>query len=57
MLLSKNVSQETTNYVIETLNTCEFAKYAPSVVTGDLNKVYQDTVELISQIEDQIKRS
>lgn len=57
MLLSKNVSQETTNYVIETLNTCEFAKYAPSAVTGELNKVYQDTVELISQIEDQIKRS
>ncbi|MES2761993.1 MAG: BatD family protein [Bacteroidota bacterium] len=56
MLLSRHVSEETTKNVIETLNTCEYAKYAPSAVTGDLKKVYQDTVELISQIEEQIKK-
>mgnify|MGYP000860954559 CR=1 FL=1 len=56
MLVSKSVSEQTTKQVIETLNTCEFAKYAPSAVTGDLNKVYNDTLELISQIEEQIKR-
>lgn len=56
MLASKNVTIETITQVIETLNTCEFAKYAPSSVTGDLNKVYLDTLELISQIEEQIKR-
>jgi hypothetical protein len=33
-----------------------YAKYAPSAVTGDLKKVYQDTIELISQIEEQIKK-
>ena len=56
MLLSRNVKDETTKKVIETLNICEYAKYAPSVVTGDLNKVYHDTLELISQIEEQIKK-
>ena len=56
MLLSKSVSEETTKNVIETLNTCEYAKYAPSAVTGDLKKVYNDTIELISQIEEQIKK-
>ena len=56
MLLSKNVKEETAKNVIETLNTCEYAKYAPSAVTGDLKQVYQDTVELISQIEEQIKK-
>ncbi len=56
MLLSRNVSIETAKNVIETLNTCEYAKYAPSAVTGDLQKVYNDTVELISQIEEQIKK-
>ena len=56
MLLSRNVSIETTKNVIETLNTCEYAKYAPSAVTGDLQKVYNDTVELISQIQEQIKK-
>lgn len=56
MLLSKNVKEETAKNVIETLNTCEYAKYAPSAVTGDLKQVYQDTIELISQIEEQIKK-
>jgi hypothetical protein len=56
MLLSKNVSEATTKNVIDTLNTCEYAKYAPSAVTGDLKQVYNDTVELISKIENQIKK-
>jgi hypothetical protein len=56
MLLSRNVSDATAKNLIDTLNTCEYAKYAPSAVTGDLKKVYQDTIELISQIEEQIKK-
>ena len=56
MLLSRNVSDVTTKNVIDTLNTCEYAKYAPSAVTGDLKQVYNDTVELISKIENQIKK-
>ena len=56
MLLLRNITDATAKNVIETLNTCEYAKYAPSAVTGDLRKVYQDTIELISQIEEQIKK-
>jgi signal recognition particle GTPase len=56
MLLSRNVSSETTASVIELLNTCEYAKYAPSAVTGDLKKVYEETITLISIIEAQIKK-
>lgn len=56
MLLSRNVTIDTTKNTIDTLNTCEYAKYAPSAVTGDLQKVYNDTVLLISQIEEQIKK-
>jgi hypothetical protein len=56
MLLSKQVNEQTIQQLLETLNTCEYAKYAPSSVTGNLNKVYIDTLELISQIEEQIKR-
>lgn len=56
MLLSRNVSAGTTTNVIDLLNTCEYAKYAPSAVTGDLKKVYEDTITLISQIEAQIKK-
>jgi len=56
MLLSKNVTEETAKHLIDTLNTCEYAKYAPGNVTGDLKKVYNDTIQLISQIENQIKK-
>lgn len=56
MLLSKHVTETTTKEVLNTMDTCEFAKYAPSAVTGDLQKVYHDTVEVISQIEEQIKK-
>ncbi len=56
MLLQRHVSEDTKNRLIDTLNTCEYAKYAPSAVTGDLKKVYHDTVDLISQIEGQIKK-
>jgi hypothetical protein len=56
MLLSKSVFEETAKQLIDTLNTCEYAKYAPNAVTGDLKKVYNDTIQLISQIENQIKK-
>jgi hypothetical protein len=56
ILLSKQVDNQTSNLVIEIINTCEFAKYAPSAASDDLQKVYQNTLELISQIEEQIKK-
>ncbi len=55
MLLQRHVAEQTRTQLIATIDTCEYAKYAPSAVTGDLKKVYNDTVELISQLENQIK--
>lgn len=55
MLLQRQVTEQTRTHLIATIDTCEYAKYAPSAVTGDLKKVYNDTVELISQLENQIK--
>jgi hypothetical protein len=54
-LQQKGVSKELANKLIDTLNTCEFAKYAPGQVSADLEMVYNQTVELISNIEDEIK--
>lgn len=56
MLLINHINEQTVKRVIETLNTCEFAKYAPSAVTDNLQEVYSETVDLISQIENQIKK-
>lgn len=56
MLLQKQVNDATRKQLIDMLNTCEYARYAPSAVTGDLKQVYRDTAELISQLESQIKK-
>lgn len=56
MLLQKQMDELIITRLIDTLNTCEYAKYAPSAVTGDLNKVYNDTVQLISDIENRFKK-
>ena len=54
-LQSKNVNTETILKLITTLDNCEYARYAPSAVSGDLNHIYNSTVELITTIENEIK--
>jgi len=36
------------------LDNCEFARYAPASVTGNLGEVYESAVQLITQLEDEI---
>lgn len=52
-LTQKGVSVETIQKLMNTLNDCEYARYAPSAVEQDLNLVYNNTVELITKIEDE----
>jgi hypothetical protein len=54
ILKNKSVSDETMAKLISTLDTCEFARYAPSSVSGDFNLIYNNTVELITKIENEI---
>jgi hypothetical protein len=56
-LMDKQVSAETQLNLFNTLNQCEYAKYAPGAVSGDLQQVYNSTVDLISNIEDQVKNA
>ena len=51
----KEVSEPTIVKLIETINNCEYARYAPSAVSGDLKTIYASTVELITKIEDEIR--
>jgi hypothetical protein len=55
ILKSRSVSEETTAKLISTLDNCEFARYAPGAVSADLQSIYNDTVELITKIEHEIK--
>jgi len=55
ILKEKAVTDTTISQLLETINTCEYAKYAPSAVSGDLNAIYSKTVELITAIDHELK--
>jgi len=56
VLANSNVTQEVIADIVEILDTCEFARYAPAEGTGEMDKLYQKTISTISQLENQIKR-
>lgn len=56
VLNTSNVSEELINEIIEILDTCEFARYAPASGTGEMDKLYNQTIATISKLENQIKR-
>lgn len=51
------VSADTSKQLITILDNCEYARYAPSAVSGDLAGIYNNTVELITKLENEIKVS
>jgi hypothetical protein len=53
-LTQKNVKPETLQMANKTLDDCEFARYAPATVTGNLEEVYTSAVNLITLLEDEI---
>jgi len=53
-LTQKNVKAETLEMVNKTFDDCEFARYAPATVTGNLEEVYASAVKLITLLEDEI---
>lgn len=54
-LKTKGASDATIGQLIGTMDTCEYARYAPNAVSGDLQKIYNNTVELITKLENEIK--
>jgi hypothetical protein len=54
-LAARGVNADTNGRMIATLDTCEFARYASSAAPGDLQKIYSDSVSLITQLEEEIK--
>lgn len=54
-MLKRQVSQPVMDEFIATIDTCEFARYAPSAVSGTLEEVYQKSVNLMGKLEKQIR--
>ena len=50
-LTAKKVAPEKIEKLMKTIETSEYAKYAPGAVSGNLKEVYDDTINLITGIE------
>lgn len=54
--LSKNaIADELQTQLKELLDTCEFARFAPSAVSGGMEEVYKNAGSLISKLDQKIK--
>jgi hypothetical protein len=56
VLQEKHVNAGDILKLISTIETSEYAKYAPGAVSGDLQKVYTDTISLITDLEEQLNK-
>lgn len=55
-LSEHKVDEEVIKEFIDVLNTCEFARFAPSGGHGEMDSFYEKAVELIGKLEEQIKK-
>jgi hypothetical protein len=53
-LLKKSVDPGKIIQLVKTIETSEYAKYAPGGVSGNLKEVYDNTVKLITEIEEEL---
>ena len=54
ILKGKGVAEELVKSFIELLNTCEYARYAPSVVAGGMDETYKNAVSVISNMDNKL---
>ena len=55
-LIQHNVSEDLIKDFINTLNECEFARYAPGNQSEAMDNVYSSAIDVISKMENSIKR-
>lgn len=55
-LLKYGVSEELIKEFLDILNTCEFARYAPSQVSETMEQLYASTADAIGKMENTIKK-
>jgi len=53
-LTKYGVSDELSAEFLEIINTCEFARYAPSGVSGGMDKLFDETVNAIGNMENKL---
>ncbi len=56
-LADKNVEEETIRLFISALDECEFERYAPGDVAGNMNKTYDSAMTAITTIENTMRKT
>ena len=51
----RQVSHELTDELVSIIDTCEFARYAPSAVEGTMDELYNKSASLMGKLEKQIR--
>ncbi len=54
-LLDRDVKEKTINQFIDTLNNCDFARFAPGDPESTMDKIYNEALAIISKIERELK--
>lgn len=56
VLSEKSVDDQLVKRAIDILNTCEFARFAPATGQQEMGNLYTDTINVISELEQMIKK-
>ena len=54
-MVKHGVDDSLSTQFLEVLDNCEYARYAPSALSGTMTELYQKTMGIISDLENQIK--
>ena len=54
-LMKKKVNEEIINQFIQTLNNCEFARFAPGDSSKNMDNIYNEALEIVIIIEKELK--
>ncbi|MPN35714.1 hypothetical protein SDC9_183212 [bioreactor metagenome] len=55
-LTGNQVGEKLVSRLKNILNTCEYARFAPNSGQQEMGNLYEETIEVISQLEDVIKK-
>lgn len=53
-MMAKGIDEELSNEFVDTLNTCEFARFAPGDATSKMEGLYQEGLEVIMKVEKEV---
>lgn len=55
-LLEKQVPEKDSSRLIEIIDECEFARYAPRSQATGMDRIYEDTIQIITSVEQKIRQ-